>query len=239
MTRLLKTAKPWRADLTRQDTLRRKAFPPDRITDINPCLSSHLCLLGRVASITHDDLSNVIAAWRAWSEVFGWSVFLVHLLTRVMSTTAHILVPQDTRNLFQSIGYLIHLIGVQDTRKTEIVFDVVIELVESDKLRGTIGAIGLAEFALVVICTCPEEWEVHFDRVCEYAVSILEEGQRVEQPRGVFARSFLKRSLSAPLLREKVVDQAFDVLRAGNDWQGMVDVFIVKHLIQMSEQPSE
>jgi hypothetical protein len=49
--------------------------------------------------------------------------------------------------------------------KKHIIFDVVIELVDGDQLRGTTGAIGLAQFALVVIRTCPEEWEVYFKRV--------------------------------------------------------------------------
>jgi hypothetical protein len=61
-------------------------------------------LLSRVASITNDDLSNVIAAWRAWSEGVGWSQLLIHLLTRLMGKTAHILVRQDTRNLFNLLG---------------------------------------------------------------------------------------------------------------------------------------
>jgi hypothetical protein len=234
MTRRVKPPKPWRADVKLQDIMRIKAFPPDRISDISFCLSDHLCLLSGVSSISNDDLSSLIAAWRAWSEVFQWSHFLIHLLNTVMGKTAHILAPQDTRNLFQSIGYLIPLLVGSENRKTEVVFDVVTELVNRE-LHGIPSANGLAEFALVVVCTCPDEWDVHFARMCDYALSILEEGQRIEQPRVVFARSFLKGSLSIPLLREKVVDQVFDVSRKGNDCQTLVDLFIAKHLLQIAE----
>jgi hypothetical protein len=233
MTRIMKPAKPWRANLLRHDIIRIKAFPPARLSDINQLLSDHLCLLSRVAAIKNDELTDILAAWRGWSEVFGWAPFLVHLLNRIIGKTAHILVPQDTRNLFQSVGYLMPLIVIPDVNTIETIFDTVIELVDGD-LRGTTAAIGLAEFAVVVISTCPNGWEHHFTRMCEYAVRVLEEDQGIERPRGFFGRSFLKSCLSAPLLREKVVDQAFNILSKVKDWQAIVDIFIVQHLISMS-----
>jgi hypothetical protein len=108
------------------------------------------------------------------------------------------------------------LIVIPGLNTIETIFDTVIELVDGD-LRGTTSAIGLAEFSLVVICTCPDAWEIHFQRMCEYAVKVLEEDQGIERPRGFFGRSFLKSNLSAPLLREKMVDQAFEILRKVKD----------------------
>jgi hypothetical protein len=169
MTHIVKPSKPWLANLIHHDIIRIKAFPPAKLSDINQLLSDHLCLLSRVAAITNDDLTDILAAWRGWSEVFGWAAFLTHLLNRIIGKTAHILIPQDVRNLFQSVGYLMPLIVIPGVNSTEAILDVVIDLVDGD-LRGTTAAIGLAEFSLVVICTCPDEWEKHFGRVCEYAV---------------------------------------------------------------------
>jgi hypothetical protein len=72
--------------------------------------------------------------------------------------------------------------------------------------------------------------------MCNYAVRVLEDDRGIERTPAVFGRSFLKRSLSARLLREKVVDQAFLSFSQCKDWQAMVDVFIVKHHIKVSAQ---
>jgi hypothetical protein len=98
MTNIMKPAKPWRADLERQDILRITAHPPGCICSIHQTLSEHLCLLSYTTLMTNDKLTDIIAPSRAWSDVFG-SQFLAHLLNRSIGKTARILVPQDTRNL--------------------------------------------------------------------------------------------------------------------------------------------
>jgi hypothetical protein len=54
----------------------------------------------------------------------------------------------------------------------------------------------------------------------------------VRHSRAIFALTVLKRALYAPILREKVVEVAFDVIKEISDWQLMIDFFIVKHAVQ-------
>jgi hypothetical protein len=84
MTRIVKPSKPWRANLLCHDIIQIKAFPPSRLFDINQLLSNHLCLLSRAIAIQNDDLTDIFAVRRAWSEVCGWSHFLIHLLNRIL-----------------------------------------------------------------------------------------------------------------------------------------------------------
>jgi hypothetical protein len=46
----------------------------------------------------------------------------------------------------------------------------------------------------------------------------------------------LKRGLYASPLRERVVEMGVDFFRAINDWQTMIDFFIVKHIIAQSQK---
>jgi hypothetical protein len=235
MMRSIGPGKPWVCALEKLDIPLMRLYPPTQISDINAVLTDHLHLLSRVTSIPSQDLSSILTLWRTWSVIFGWPEFLSHLLDRIVAKTAHILVPQDTRNLFQSVGYLMPIMVESDTDMTNTILEVVLDIVDN-RLEGITTAMGLAEFCLVVVCTCPEKWEQNFRKLAGRAVALLQEDQCVRQPKSVFARCFLKRGLYASPLRERVVEMGVDVFRAINDWQTMIDFFIVKHIIAQSQK---
>ena len=231
MLSIVKPVRSWMCAAEEPDMVSMLTFKPDNIIEINSLVVDQLGTFCRVAPMTTEQLIKIVASWRAWVEIFGIENFTKTLLNQLVWKTMHSLVPEDARNLYKSVAYVLAILISENSNHIENVLKVITSIVENE-IETMTSAIGLADFALILICNRKEKWDDSFDWLLKYCFAMLEEDPTLQNTKTSFALSVLKTSLYTPRLQEKVTDEAFEILYKIKDWQMMIDFFIVKQNVQ-------
>ncbi|OHT06143.1 hypothetical protein TRFO_25932 [Tritrichomonas foetus] len=231
MLSIVKPVRRWMCAAEEPDMINMLLFKPDNIIEINSLIVDQLGAFCRVTPMTTEQLIRIVASWRAWVEIFGIEKFTKTLLNQLVWKTMHSLVPEDADNLYKSVAYVLAILLSENTDYVDNVLQVISEIVVNE-IETMTSAIGLADFALIIICTRKEKWETSFDWLLKYCFTMLEEDPTLQNTKTSFALSVLKTSLYTPRLQEKVTDEAFEILYKIRDWQTMIDFFIVKQSVQ-------
>ena len=232
MLRVTKPAKEWLCAAEKPDVKMMQLHPPSKISDINCLINNHLNILIQAVTLRSESLWDIVSSWKAWSSIFGFEEFLRNLILQIIWKTSHVLVPEDAHKLFKSVAYLMPVMGfLREGGHVEIILKIIIDLIDQD-IESMPTLIGLADFLLIVICTCPENWEATFGWLLSRCVDMLKEDKEIRGSRAIFALRVVKKALYARLLRRMVVQDVYPILSATNDFQAMIDFFIVKHYCQ-------
>jgi hypothetical protein len=231
MLKVVNPVKKWQSAAEKPDIPMMLVFRPDQISDTKALIIEHLNLLSETSSIPQHTIWRIVSVWRAWSLTFGFDAFLENLLSQIIWKTVNMTVPEGVRNLFQSVAYLMPLVGRDDGMDTETCLRVAMTLVDKG-VKAMTSLIGLAEFCLIAICTCPEKWDKNFGWFLDDCVLALEEDPELKKSRSIFALGVVKSGLYQRMLRTKVVNKAGGALSRISDWQTLIDFFIVKHCVE-------
>ena len=233
MLKVTKPSKDWLCAAEKPDVRMMQLLPPSKISDINCLINNHLNILSQAVTLRSESLWDIVSSWKAWSSIFGFEEFLRNLILQIIWKTSHVLVPEDAHKLFKSVAYLMPVMGfLREGGHVEIILKIIVELIDQD-IDAMPTLIGLADFVLIVICTCPENWEATFGWLLSRCVDMLKEDREVRGSRAIFALRVVKKALYARLLRKMVVTNVSPILSVTNDFQAMIDFFIVKHYCQL------
>lgn len=231
MLSIVKPVRRWMSAAEEPDLVNMHLFRPDSLFDINTMIVDQLGLFCRVTPMTTCQLIKIVAAWRAWVEIFGIEDFTKTLLNQLVWKTMHSLIPEDADNLYKSVAYVLAVLISEDSEDVEKVLKVISVFVENE-IETMTSAIGLADFAFIIVCTKRSKWEVSFDWLLKYCFAILEDDPALQNAKTSFALSVLKTALYTQRLQEKVIEEAFEIIYKIKDWQMMIDFFIVKRSVQ-------
>lgn len=231
MLAIVKPVRRWMSAAEEPDLVNMLVFRPESIFDINTLIVDQLGLFCRVTPMTAEQLTKIVAAWRAWVEIFGIKDFTKTLLSQLVWKTMHSLIPEDADNLYKSIAYVLAVLISENSDDVNKVLEVIASFVEYE-IETMTSAIGLADFTFIIVCTKKHKWEESFDWLLKYCFKILDDDPALQNTKTSFALSVLKTSLYTQRLQEKVTEEAFDILYKIKDWQTMIDFFIVKQSVQ-------
>lgn len=209
-------------------------YRPNTIADINSIILDHLNLLARITPLTTDVLWDIVISWTAWVDIFGIKKFIHAILHHLIWKTMHSFIPKDSKHLFQTVAYIITILCNENSETIGEILSVVCQIAEFE-LDSMTSAIGLSQFSLILICTANEKWVEKFGKLLEFCIRILNDDLNLRYLKSVYALSAIKIALCTPCLQEKVTNEVFDVIHKLQDWQIMIDFFIVKHSL-MSRQ---
>lgn len=231
MLSIVKPVQPWICAAEEPDLVTMKIFQPNSLLDINPLISEQLNIFYRVSPMTTQQFTKIVTAWRAWSEIFGIEGFTMALLNQLVWKTMHSLVPEDANALYKSVAYVLAVLVSDNSENIQKVLSIITEMVGKE-IETMTSAIGLADFALIIVCLKHEDWKSSFCWLLKYSIQMLTEDPELQHPKSSFALSLIKTSLHTHRLQEIVTEEVFDILYAIQDWKTLIDFFIVKHAVQ-------
>ncbi|OHT01719.1 hypothetical protein TRFO_31328 [Tritrichomonas foetus] len=212
-----------------------KKLKPNNIDDLNSVIKSQIMSLETVSHITTTEFYHITCSWRAWREIFGLRNFIGTVFQVTNNITKNFKIPADSLAFYENIAFIFTITCDQKMEAINEVLDSTFDFIK-ESLSEMTAALGLCCFCMDMVCLTEKNWEVLFDRVFDFARTILEEDPQGENMSAVFALGFIRRSLFTPFIQNRITDVHFDYIEKFTDWPTLIDYFVVKSRLKWQGQ---
>ena len=226
MIKVSKQPKPWIAASEMPDYEFLLGESPIDISELNFLLAHCFDMLMQSIPMSPSVLWDLVCCWKAWSQVFGVSIFVKQLFEQLIWKASHVSYLADVDLLFQSAAYIMLILCNQDSTMINDILQNVDQFIDGS-IEENIYAEAMAHFVLILVCSTTGGWEASFDLILSKCITFINE-ESANQQKIKFAISIFKTSIGNKLLSTRLGEEVEKALQKLREWTVLTEYYSMK-----------